>query len=356
MKMRVDRRHAWAALLVAMLAAPAHAELVYTAQLLDLPGAMLSSRAWGLADGRVVGEVRGADNVPKAVVWDAAGVPQPLAGAGAFESSALAISGATIAGYRATAATSTEFEALRWSDASSPALAVPGPAGAGVAARAAAGSFVAGSTDAGAFVQHTTSGAVTTYGAAGSVAHGVAADGTAVGSDAAGLPTVFNGAHAGTLDVLASRAGAEIGTAFAILGAKVVGFYEDPDTFLQKAFASELGGATSTLFDGAAFALNAAGDVVGADFDAGVAMLYSAGTAYDINELVVGGLGGFTLTQARAIDDLGRIVAFGVDAAGVERAFLLSLAAITPGAVPLPPTVWLAALALAMLGAPRRRP
>lgn len=372
MKNRVEHRHAFAALLLSLAAGAAQAAPTYTAQMLALPDGMAGSRAWGLSNGVVVGEVRGASAAdgPRAVAWAANGTPTLLPGAGAFESAALAISGSTIVGYRATVPTSTEFDALRWSGPADGTPAALGPvADGGARSNAAAGSWVAGITDQGAFVYNAVSGTFASVGGAGSVAYGVRADGVAVGQGTDFAPAVFGGPQAGALDLLSSHGGLETGTAFAILGEQVIGSYDDPDSFAQKAFLTVLGsGATSTLFDGSAFGLNAAGEVVGADFDAGLAMLFSGGVAYDLNTLVTGGLSGFTLTQARAIDDQGRIVAFGSDLDGNERAFLLSLGTGGGGddggggggggggqTVPLPGTLALAGLGLLVLRRARRR-
>lgn len=371
MKNRVEHRHAFAALLLSLAAGAAQAAPTYTAQMLQLPADMVGSRAWGLSNGVVVGEARGADPLdgPRAVVWAANGTPTLLPGAGAFESAALAISGSTIVGYRVTPNTSTEFTALRWSSQADIApTALGSSADGGTRANAAAGSFVVGATDHGAFVYNALSGTFSSVGGVGSAAYGVRADGVAVGQGADFVPTVFDGTNARPLDLVDNILGPESGTAFAILGEQVIGSYDDPDSFAQKAFLTVLGsGATSTLFDGSAFGLNAAGEVVGADFDAGLAMLFSGGVAYDLNTLVTGGLGGFTLTQARAIDDQGRIVAFGSDLDGNERAFLLSLGTGGGGddgggggggggqTVPLPGTLALAGLGLLVLRHARRR-
>lgn len=334
-----------------LLAAPgAYAEPVYNASLLALPGASSGSRAFGLSGGVVVGQVTGSDGLPHAVMWADPATPQ-LVNAGPYESSALAIAGGTVVGVRAAAARPAEFEALSVAGGTPTVL---GAVGGGAAARAAAAQFVAGSQDRGAFVYDSLSAAMTLFDAPGAVAHGVSASGVAVGQNAAGLPVAFNGgALAGFIDVLGA-AGDATGAAQAVLGDQVVGFFDDPETFGQVAFLAQLGQAGGKrLFAGSAFGLNAAGDVVGADFDAGLAMLYRGGTAYDLNQLVGSGLGGYKLTQARAIDEQGRIVAFGVDAQGNERAFLLSPAQDPdpepPNPAPAPASLLLVATALSLL-------
>lgn len=335
-----------------LLAAPgAFAEPIYNASLLALPEASTGSRAFGLSGGVVVGQVTGSDGLPHAVMWADPNAPQ-LVNAGPFESSAMAIAGSTVVGVRGAAAKPAEFEALSVSAGAAPT--VLGNAGGGAAARAAAAQFVAGSQDRGAFVYNSLTAAMTLFDAPGAVAHGVNAAGVAVGQNAAGLPVAFNGgALAGFIDVLGA-AGDASGSAQAVLGDQVVGFFDDPETFQQVAFLAKLGQAGGTrLFAGSAFGLNAAGDVVGADFDAGLAMLYRGGTAYDLNQLVGAGLGDYKLTQARAIDEQGRIVAFGVDANGNERAFLLSPAETDPeppqNPVPAPASLLLVATALTLL-------
>lgn len=329
------RRLAVAAAAALSLLGVAHGAPTYSATILALPEQTSGSRAFGLSGGVVVGQVTGADGLPRAVVWADPATPQFLS-AGAFESTALAIAGSRMAGSRADASDPAAQQALRWANAGATAETI-GSAGGHVGARAVAGMFTAGSGTTGAFVHDAFTNTVASFDAPGAVAHGVTAAGVAVGQDAAGLPVVFNGAKAGFIDVLGSAGDAE-GSAFAVLDDIVVGSFDDPDTGDQRAFRMKLGSSSgTTLFNGAAFALNALGDVVGADFDLGVAMLYSGSTAYDLNSLVGSGLGGFTLTQARAIDEQGRIVAFGVDALGQERSFLLSPGDGGPPPPPPPP-------------------
>jgi uncharacterized membrane protein len=62
----------------------------------------------------------------------------------------------------------------------------------------------------------------------------------------------------------------------------------------------------------------------GAPTFGGSAVLWAAGKAYDLNDLVRGLPAGWTLQTAEAIDDHGRIVGYGTAANGLVRAFLLT--------------------------------
>lgn len=333
--------------------APAPAPPSFSAVLLDLPaasfGSFVGSRVWGISDDLLVGEVRSDAGLPRAVAWNRAGMATLLNTALSFEASALAVSGTRIAGYESAPSSSSETNAVHWA---TPAQALPGiigTSGGTTQARALAGAFVAGSSDAGAFIYDTTAvGTLTSHGGPGAVAHGVSIGGVAVGQSADFRPAVFGNGPDLTIPAL----GTFTGSAYAILGNHVVGSYDDPDDFTQKAFITGLlpGDTLHTLGNGVAFALNASGWIVGADFDAGVASFYQlGGAALDLNNLV-SGLDGFTLTQARGIDADGSIVAFGIKG-DVERAFLLTVT--TP--VPEPSAALLALSGLAVLGLRRRR-
>lgn len=345
----------WCSALAAVLlsaAGPSRADPVFHATQLALPSGMTDSRVWGINAGVIVGEslstVSGSG--PRATVWSSAASPTLLIST--FASSAYAVnSTGRIAGFRESNSPATDTEATQWSASGAAPTTIGAPSGASVA-RAAAASFTAGALANGAFVHDGSSTIM--LGAAGSIAYGLRGDGVTVGQDANGAAVVFNGANAGTL--------ADLGTAWAILGDQVVGSHDDLGG-LQHAFLVTLGGAMVDLFGGAAFDLNSSGSVVGADFDAGVAMLFDGTLAYNLNLLVADGLDGFTLTQARGIDDDGTIVAFGINAAGLERSFLLSLDASGGGGgggggvVSEPSSLTLALIALALaVGVAARRP
>lgn len=329
------RRADLAAAAALLMLGTAQAAPTYSATMLALPQGATGSRGFGVSDGVVVGQVTAADGTPRAVIWADPATPQMLA-AGALESTALAISGGVVAGVRSMAADPSAQDALRWGSA----VAAPDVLGAagGVSARATSGRYTAGSLGGGAFVHDAFSATMMSFDQPGAVAHGVNSEGIAVGQNAERLPAVFNGTMAGFIDVLGERGNAE-GAAYGVLGDLVVGSFDDPASGAQRAFLMQLGTSAGTqLFNGAAFALNAQGEIVGADFEAGRAMLYVGGVAYDLNQLVgADALAGFTLTQARAIDAQGRIVAFGVDAAGRERSFLLARSDGEPPPPPPPP-------------------
>jgi hypothetical protein len=334
----------WSSALVAVLltvAAPSRADPVFHATQLALPSGMTDSRVWGINAGVIVGE-SSAGSGPRATVWSGAASPTLLIST--FASSAYAVnSTGRIAGFRESNSPATNTEASQWSASGAAPSTIGAPSGASVA-RAAVASLTAGALADGAFVHDGSS--TTMLGTAGSIAYGLRGDGVAVGQDANGAAVVFNGANAGTL--------ADLGTAWAILGDQVVGSHDDLGG-LQHAFLVTLGGAMVNLFGGAAFDLNSSGSVVGADFDAGVAMLFDGTLAYNLNTLVADGLDGFMLTQARGIDDDGTIVAFGINAAGLERSFVLRLGDAGGGGgggiVSEPGSLALALIALAMLSA-----
>ena len=106
-----------------------------------------------------------------------------------------------------------------------------------------------------------------------------------------------------------------------------------------------------------AYGINSQGDAVGTAYGAGVisslnltyisyanrldyqyATLYQKGSAYNLNDLLTGsGSAGWILGSAQAINDSGKIVGFGVNAAGSLHAFLLT-PTNTPAAPPAAPT------------------
>jgi hypothetical protein len=336
---------------------------LFQATMLALPGGMDSARGWAIHDGVVVGQTSSSGGgAVRATVWQTPGQAQFLdSKPSPFDSAAYAISANGIAGYQGSAFDATSYEALRWANAAA-AAALLGSAGGGATAYATAGAFTAGSLDAGAFLFNGSTLAM--LGGAGSVAYGVSANGLAVGVDEFGAAVVFDGTG-GALRTLAAS-----GSARAILDDLVIGSFDDAN-FAQRAFLSKTDGSGFTeLFNGVAYGLNASGLVVGADFDAnngfGLAMLYDGSAAADLNTLILGsGLDGFTLTQARGIDEHGNIVAFGVRG-DEERAFLLRISTSDPGGptdpggpgngtVPEPASAALVLLALAAMMTLKRR-
>jgi probable HAF family extracellular repeat protein len=73
--------------------------------------------------------------------------------------------------------------------------------------------------------------------------------------------------------------------------------------------------------------INDAAQIVGASLVAGGpqhAFLYSDGEMIDLNSVVVNSLSGFTLTNATGINNIGQIVATGLNSASQEEAFILT--------------------------------
>jgi len=99
-----------------------------------------------------------------------------------------------------------------------------------------------------------------------------------------------------------------------------------------------------------AYGINNAGQVVGGSgaANAGIPFLWQNGTMTDLNTFagVVGT--GWTLTQARAINDLGQIVGSGINPQGASRAFLLA-------PVPEPETYGMLLAGLGVMGFMARR-
>ena len=80
------------------------------------------------------------------------------------------------------------------------------------------------------------------------------------------------------------------------------------------------------------YSINASGQVTGSASTAGGishAFVYSNGVLTDLNDLIPIGLG-ITLTEARAINDLGQIAANGSVGTSINHSFLLTLPADTP--------------------------
>jgi probable HAF family extracellular repeat protein len=107
-----------------------------------------------------------------------------------------------------------------------------------------------------------------------------------------------------------------------------------------------LGGITST-----GFALDSSGRVAGTSTAAdgrSLAFLHANGVMYDLNALVVSGLGGAMLTEARAINDRGQIVANACGTAGC-LAYRLEPLAVDLASMQIPALSNLAMFALATL-------
>jgi probable HAF family extracellular repeat protein len=114
-----------------------------------------------------------------------------------------------------------------------------------------------------------------------------------------------------------------------------------------------LGGYASYGFD-----INDSGQVVGSYFtnDYQHALLYSDGTMYDLNDLLVAGLG-WTLVDARGINDSGQIAVTGVDAQGTAHALRLDpvVQQLPNAETPEPATLALLGTGLAITGIAARR-
>jgi probable HAF family extracellular repeat protein len=103
-----------------------------------------------------------------------------------------------------------------------------------------------------------------------------------------------------------------------------------------------LGGPYSLAYD-----INDSRQIVGEAYlseDVDHAFVYADGIMTDLNTLTPGS--GWTLTQARAINDLGQIVGYRINPSGQEHAFLLT---------PIPEPAGLSLLVLAGLSLLRRR-
>ena len=140
---------------------------------------------------------------------------------------------------------------------------------------------------------------------------------------------------------------------------QVVGFAETAGGQFR-AFRTTAGGDINAASDlgtlgglnSQAFAINALGQVVGSSETAAGesrAFLFDASGLFDLNTRLASSATGLILTEARGINDLGQIVAFGRDSRGFTRSVLLT-------AVPEPGSVTLAASGvLALLGYGWRR-
>ena len=111
---------------------------------------------------------------------------------------------------------------------------------------------------------------------------------------------------------------------------------------------TDLGTLGGTFSEG--YGINNSGQVVGKAEPVGVdarAFLYSGGRMFDLNALIIAGLGGATLVEARGINDSGQIIAKGCSITGCQA---YRLDPIAPPAVTVVPTLSLMSLgAMALL-------
>jgi len=196
-----------------------------------------------------------------------------------------------------------------------------------------------------------------TLGGLNSQAFGINASGQVVGSSetAAGDTRAFRTAANGliTPGIGLGTLGGTFSQANGINDSgQVVGFAETAGGQFR-AFRTTAGGdinAASDLgtlggLDSQAFAINALGQVVGSSETAAGesrAFLFDAGGLFDLNTRLASSATGLILTDARGINDLGQIVAFGRDSRGFTRSVLLT-------AVPEPGSVTLAASGVLVL-------
>ena len=348
-------------LLATALRANAQAPPLYTATF--LPDNFIAAGIGG--GGQVVGRGVDADGNARAFVWDA-GTTTLLPTLGGPAAYATASAGGAVVGASAEGAFTRAFV---YRDGAIADIGTPSGADSIAYGINAAGQVVGEATDADGNSRAFLYGGgvladIGTLGGTDARARGINAAGAVVGGSQPGSDFPDDGAHAflyrdGAMTDLGTLGGG-FSWANAINDAGQVAGYSlvAGDAAWQPFLYSD--GVMTGLgsFGGdfaAAYAINGAGAVVGtsalAEGGFAHAFLYADGVLSDLNGLVDGGLGIFTLTEAVGIDDAGRIVANGCTVFGFCAPVLLS-----PVPEPAPPAMLLAGMFVLLLARlPRRR-